>query len=173
MGNKNLRRLSLVVTAQTAWHLEQLARVCGYRETGHVVDKLVREKMLSIRQPFARQFQQAPAVDIATPVPLEELRSVATEARTEMNKWVSVQERLPTEHDSIFKKLIHTDRSKWNNDMFLSESDYVIVSVTFRDGTRKTGYAHTKDGMWVGLPMIGGPVVTHWMPMPEPPKGDK
>ena len=49
MGNKNLRRQSLVVTAQTAWHLEQLARVCGYRETGHVVDKLVREKMLSIR----------------------------------------------------------------------------------------------------------------------------
>lgn len=51
MGNKNLRRLSLVVTAQTAWHLEQLARVCGYRETGRVVDKLVREKMLSIRIP--------------------------------------------------------------------------------------------------------------------------
>ena len=115
----------------------------------------------------------APEVDINKPIPLEELRAVATEARTEMNKWVSVQERLPTEHDSIFKKLIHTDRSKWNNDMFLSESDYVIVSVTFRDGTRKTGYAHTKDGMWVGLPMIGGPVVTHWMPMPEPPKGDK
>lgn len=51
MGNKNLRRLSLVVTAQTAWHLEQLARVCGYREIGHVVDKLVREKTLSIRIP--------------------------------------------------------------------------------------------------------------------------
>lgn len=79
MGNKNLRRLSLVVTAQTAWHLEQLARVCGYRETGHVVDKLVREKMLSIRKPFARQLQQAPAVDIATPIPLEALRAAAAE----------------------------------------------------------------------------------------------
>ena len=51
MGNKNLRRLSLVVTAQTSWHLEQLARVCGYRETGRVVDKLVREKVLSLRIP--------------------------------------------------------------------------------------------------------------------------
>lgn len=79
MGNKNLRRLSLVVTAQTAWHLEQLARVCGYRETGHVVDKLVREKMLSIRQPFARQLQQAPVVDITEPIPLEELRAAAAE----------------------------------------------------------------------------------------------
>ena len=79
MGNKNLRRLSLVVTAQTAWHLEQLARVCGYRETGHVVDKLVREKMLSIRKPFARQLQQTPAVDITKPIPLEDLRAAAVE----------------------------------------------------------------------------------------------
>lgn len=79
MGNKNLRRLSLLVTAQTAWHLEQLARVCGYRETGHVVDKLVREKMLSIRKPFARQLQQAPVVDITEPIPLEELRAAAAE----------------------------------------------------------------------------------------------
>ena len=51
MGNKNLRRLSLVVTAQTAWHLEQLARVCGYRATGRAVDQLVREKGLSLRVP--------------------------------------------------------------------------------------------------------------------------
>lgn len=58
MGNKNLRRLSLVVTAQTAWHLEQLARVCGYRETGHVVDKLTREKMLSLRLPKDQWMQR-------------------------------------------------------------------------------------------------------------------
>ena len=58
MGNNNLRRLSLVVTAQTAWHLEQLARVCGYRETGHVVDKLVREKMLSLRLPKEERMQK-------------------------------------------------------------------------------------------------------------------
>lgn len=58
MGNKNLRRLSLVVTAQTAWHLEQLARVCGYREPGHVVDKLTREKMLSLRLPKDQWMQR-------------------------------------------------------------------------------------------------------------------
>lgn len=43
---KNLRRVSLLVTAQTAYNLEKLAVMCGYREKGHVVDKLVREKML-------------------------------------------------------------------------------------------------------------------------------
>lgn len=43
---KNLRRVSLLVTAQTAYNLEKLADMCGYREKGHVVDKLVREKML-------------------------------------------------------------------------------------------------------------------------------
>ena len=43
---KNLRRVSLLVTAQTAYNLKKLAAMCGYREKGHVVDKLVREKML-------------------------------------------------------------------------------------------------------------------------------
>lgn len=43
---KNLRRVSLLVTAQTAYNLEKLAAMCGYREKGHVVDKLVREKIL-------------------------------------------------------------------------------------------------------------------------------
>ena len=43
---KNLRRVSLLVTAQTAYNLEKLAAMCGYREKRHVVDKLVREKML-------------------------------------------------------------------------------------------------------------------------------
>ena len=43
---KNLRRVSLLVTAQTAYNLEKLAAMCGYREKGHVVDILVREKML-------------------------------------------------------------------------------------------------------------------------------
>lgn len=47
MGNKkNLRRISIVVTAQTKSNLERLAAACGYSEVGKVVDKLTREKML-------------------------------------------------------------------------------------------------------------------------------
>ena len=44
---KNLRRISIVVTAQTKGNLERLG-VCGYSEIGRVVDKLTREKMISL-----------------------------------------------------------------------------------------------------------------------------
>ena len=50
MEKKNMRRLSVLVTAQTAKNLERLAAVCGYRELGRVVDKLTREKMLSMKE---------------------------------------------------------------------------------------------------------------------------
>ena len=45
---KNLRRISIVVTAQTKGNLERLAAVCGYSEIGRVIDKLTREKMISL-----------------------------------------------------------------------------------------------------------------------------
>lgn len=43
-SKKNLRRVSLVVTAQTLYHLNKLAAMSGYNNLGRVVDKLVREK---------------------------------------------------------------------------------------------------------------------------------
>ena len=44
MNKKNLRRITIVVTAQTLWHLHRLCAICGYNEKniGRVVDKLVR-----------------------------------------------------------------------------------------------------------------------------------
>lgn len=45
---KNLRRISIVVTAQTKDNLERLAAVSGYKELGRVVDKITREKMISL-----------------------------------------------------------------------------------------------------------------------------
>ena len=42
-GKKNMRRISVLVTAQTAYSLDKLAAMCGYRERGDVIDKLVRE----------------------------------------------------------------------------------------------------------------------------------
>ena len=51
MNRKNLRRISMVVTAQTAANLEKLAQMDGKPSIGRVVDKLVREKMISLRQP--------------------------------------------------------------------------------------------------------------------------
>lgn len=49
MGNKNLRRISILVTAQTVHNLEKLRRICEYQCIGRVVDKLVREKMIEMK----------------------------------------------------------------------------------------------------------------------------
>lgn len=84
--------------------------------------------------------------------------------------WISVEERLPAEHDSIFKKFI--EEGKWREGMFQTLSDDVIVAVKFADGTKRVGVTRTKDGIWTGLP-IGCPVVTHWMPLPEPPEKEE
>jgi len=92
----------------------------------------------------------------------------------EDSKWISVKDHLPPERDSIFKKLIGLE--KWREGiegLCQRESDYVIVSVRFSDGTEKTGRARTEDGHWVELPTIGCPVVTHWRPFPKPCNGGK
>ena len=46
---KNLRRLSVLVTAQTLYNLQRLADMTGSRNVGRVVDKLTREKMLALK----------------------------------------------------------------------------------------------------------------------------
>ena len=51
MGNKNLRRLHCLVTSPTPYNLERLAQMDGSQSVGKVVDKLVREKMISLHQP--------------------------------------------------------------------------------------------------------------------------
>lgn len=48
MNRKNMRRISTLVTAQTAYNAEKLRVICGYKSIGQVFDKLVREKMLSL-----------------------------------------------------------------------------------------------------------------------------
>lgn len=49
MADKNRRRISMLVTAQTDYNLKKLAYMSGLKNPGRVVDKLVREKMLSLR----------------------------------------------------------------------------------------------------------------------------
>ena len=44
-----MRRISVLVTAQTAWNLERLRKMAGYHDAGRVIDKLVREKMLTLK----------------------------------------------------------------------------------------------------------------------------
>lgn len=45
--NKNLRRVTITVTAQTLHHLKTKAGATGRRDLGQVVDELVREKRLA------------------------------------------------------------------------------------------------------------------------------
>lgn len=50
MDKKNLRRMSVVVTAQTKHNLGKLAALCGWgeKDIGRVIDKLTREKMIQV-----------------------------------------------------------------------------------------------------------------------------
>lgn len=45
---KNMRRLTLRVTAQTLYNLERLRQMGELRDLGRVVDKLTREKMVTL-----------------------------------------------------------------------------------------------------------------------------
>lgn len=47
---KNMRRVSLRVTAQTLYNLERLRQMGELKSLGRVVDKLVREKMISLHK---------------------------------------------------------------------------------------------------------------------------
>ena len=85
-----------------------------------------------------------------------------------LSGWISVKDRLPEEHESIFYKLLGT--TKWSNAMWKQESEKVLVYVSFPDGTGivTTGCLHNSD--WITTVSKALPqTVTHWMPLPEPP----
>ena len=100
---------------------------------------------------------------------LEMLKSAQELLKAQEHHWISVEDGLPQEHDTIFAKLYGTD--KWRNGMFLKMSDDVRVVKVFRDGTKRVHHDHTVDGRWEserkGLDVYGH--VTHWMPNPELP----
>lgn len=49
MGKNPTRKITLRVTPQTAYNLELLTAMAGAKSAGRVVDKLVRDRMLSLR----------------------------------------------------------------------------------------------------------------------------
>ena len=83
------------------------------------------------------------------------------------HQWISVKDRLPDVHDSLFANRPHLD-------MWSKESDSVIVYVRFPDGTGQSTEGILRDGKWwTRISLLLEPMVTHWMPMPEAPKGDE
>ncbi len=51
-GKRNLRRINIVVTAQTLGHLEEMAAANGWgeKDLGRVVDKLMRTALTQYKQ---------------------------------------------------------------------------------------------------------------------------
>ena len=80
--------------------------------------------------------------------------------------WIGVEDRLPEEHDSIFANHSHLSKYMWNK-----ESDNVNVYVEFPDGTGRVTEGRLQDGKWwTRISPVLNPIVTHWMPLPKPPK---
>lgn len=87
-----------------------------------------------------------------------------------MSNWISVKDRLPPEHESIFAKYKGTPG--WTNAMFESMSDDVRIVVRFDDGTRMVNHDYTVDGKWhceKDKCLYPKRTVTHWMENPPLP----
>lgn len=80
----------------------------------------------------------------------------AYEAEVTKRDWIPVTETLPKTRESILGK----------------KSSKVIVAFRFDDGTQGTDTAHTLNGEWVFEDHITvvARTITHWKPLPEPPK---
>lgn len=87
-----------------------------------------------------------------------------------VHEWIPVTERFPDEHESLFARYKGTD--KWRNAMFTTISDRVIVCAEYENGERIVKTANTIDGNWKVKDSFYPCRVTHWMPLPQPPKGE-
>ena len=88
-------------------------------------------------------------------------------ALIEKQRWISVEEKMPKERESIFARFKGTD--KWSNAMFEKSSENVRVVIVFADGTRRVSHSHTIDGKWECEKSPLKRTVTHWMPNPDLP----
>lgn len=91
------------------------------------------------------------------------------QGKADAQNWIPVTERLPEEHDSIFSNLYGT--GDWISPMFRKISKDVIGCLEYEDGSREVKVLHTRDGQWAQTTVWRG-TVTHWMPLPQPPKED-
>lgn len=119
-----------------------------------------RDALLSVREAM-KLIDLEPTVDAVEVVQCRDCHR---------GQWISVEDSLPPEHDTIFARLYGTD--KWRRGMFRKMSDDVRVVKVYRDGTKRVHHDHTVDGVWdserKGPDVYGH--VTHWMSNPELPK---
>ena len=85
--------------------------------------------------------------------------------------WISVEDEMPKQHKSIFAPWYGT--KTWSAAMWKEESETVIVAGRFPDGSKITTTGRLCDSEWeTRISKTLNFVVTHWMPMPEPPRED-
>lgn len=84
-------------------------------------------------------------------------------------RWISVDERLPEEHDSIFARYEGTE--KWNAFMWMKASDIVEVTIEYPGGQRTTTRTNTHDGKWFVPMSHWDAVVVAWRPLSKPYEG--
>lgn len=85
-------------------------------------------------------------------------------------EWISVKDDMPKERESIFARFYGTD--KWKTGMYRTVSEDVIACLEAKNGHRMVKVLSTQDGDWK-VNVIYQAEVTHWMPLPEPPRGGK
>jgi len=91
-------------------------------------------------------------------------------------EWINVKDRQP-EVNSVFPKksvlvLVVLDYTKWGREkrVELASVHYADKWQQFGGPSSLTGSGHLK-GIYYAIPSICHPeAVTHWMPLPEPPK---
>lgn len=86
--------------------------------------------------------------------------------KKENGGWIKCSERMPEEHDSCLAKWYGTNR--WTDVMWRKQSDDVLVTMEFEDGTRKTEKMKTHDGKWFYDIYVVKFNVVAWKPLPEP-----
>ena len=72
------------------------------------------------------------------------MRKIDAEAH-QFGEWISVKDKLPEEHDTIFAK--YKDTPKWRESMFEKTSGQVLITLVNKDN-RVVIPACTCDGVW-------------------------
>ena len=80
--------------------------------------------------------------------------------------WISVDEKMPEEQDSIFANFYNTPR--WDINMFRKVSNDILVIAEFEDGIQKVFVSRTHDGVMQSVSKFFKHKITHWMPFPLP-----
>lgn len=96
-----------------------------------------------------------------------------------MSEWISVKEQLPIQKGGYEKYIVAVMRSHWPTstyDCCEAPYDEEFVATAFYDSNQKIwhlDYDEYLNALFdIESAPLNGDFVTHWMPLPDPPKED-